>query len=371
MIRRMAASLLLLGWLFACSRPRTAKPADDGLAILSGRPWQIDVKATMPGGEEDGKVVPGEVLFIEGDRHLYLGEKGNLVDQGRYQPLGGRRLRFRNSQGHMDLQATEVSPTRVVLKGVLTMMMMFEVQVPIDVRLTPWPGSVHLPVPANLHEAARLGDVAAIDRLLPGTKVDALEDGATPLMLAARHCHPAAVQRLLRAGAQPDLAGEAGQTPLMLATDSGDVDVITLLLASKANPRLRSAVTRETPLTSALHNGDIDAMRTLVEGGAPLDERDETGSSILCTAAMGDPLSGHGRLDIVSYLLGKKVDVNQPCAGDSTPIFMAIEGNQPQTARLLLEHGANLQVRDSLNRTPEEAAQDKPEVLAILREHKK
>ncbi|HEY4638126.1 MAG TPA: ankyrin repeat domain-containing protein, partial [Burkholderiales bacterium] len=55
---------------------------------------------------------------------------------------------------------------------------------------------------AELHDAARRGDLAAVERLLAaGAQVDATDGGgATPLYLAAGEGHAAVVARLLAAG---------------------------------------------------------------------------------------------------------------------------------------------------------------------------
>ena len=368
--RLCVTAIALLCSAVVCSKRKPPSPPDDGLGALSGRAWRVVVKATGPDGEI-ASPVKGDLLLIEGDRHLYLDKSGKVVDQGRFKPLGAKRMVFRTPQGRFEMEATALTAERAVLKGVAILSSLVTVQLQVEMQLTRSPVPVPAPVPATLHEAARLGDVNAIDRLLAGANVNEVKDGWSPLMLASYYCHPAAVRRLLDAGAQPDLAPNTGKPPILLAAESGDADVIAALLAKHANPRVRSVEDNESPLIVALHNGDRDAVRALVEGGAPLADEDETGSSPLCLAALGDPLGGREYADVVRYLLDRKVDANQACPGGCTPLFMAVQGDFADTFRALLEHGADPNRKDADGRTLAEHAEKAPKILKILQERQR
>jgi ankyrin repeat protein len=123
-------------------------------------------------------------------------------------------------------------------------------------------------------------------------------------------------------------------------------------------------------LVIVLQKGNLDAVRALVEGGASLDDQDQLGDPPLCIAAMGDPLGNREFVDVVSYLLEKKMDVNQRCASGGTPLFRAVEGDFAKTFRLLLDHGADPKLTDGAERTLEETVQaaprGAPKILKIL-----
>ncbi|MFG1771733.1 ankyrin repeat domain-containing protein [Nocardia salmonicida] len=88
-----------------------------------------------------------------------------------------------------------------------------------------------------LHYAARDGDVEAINGLLATEDVNAADSqGWTPLHFAAQDAHPAAIERLLDAGADIDALTEKGWPAVYLAalaSGNGGLD------SCPAGPRCR------------------------------------------------------------------------------------------------------------------------------------
>jgi ankyrin repeat protein len=123
-----------------------------------------------------------------------------------------------------------------------------------------------------------------------------LGEGATPLMRASRKCDVEVMQLLLAAGADPKLTQKSGNTPLMLAagavSSSGDetqriseeqaVAAIRIGIAAGIDVNAANAVGDTVMHTAATTNGGLHAViRLLVEYGARLDMKNNGGRTPL------------------------------------------------------------------------------------------
>jgi cytochrome c len=126
---------------------------------------------------------------------------------------------------------------------------------------------------AELHDAARRGDLAAVERLLAGgAQVEATDGGgATPLYLAASEGHAAVVARLLAAGGDPrrPASGPFGSTGTAIhaAVRYGHLDVVRVLLKAGVDPNLPDDGVGP-PLHGALRRGQTAAADLLRSFGA-------------------------------------------------------------------------------------------------------
>lgn len=98
---------------------------------------------------------------------------------------------------------------------------------------------------APLALAAFFDNVAAFDRLLPITK-NVSQQAENPQRVAALHAatarrNAAVVEKLLRAGAEPDQAQADGFTPLHVAAQHGDTAIAAMLVLFGADPKTRNA----------------------------------------------------------------------------------------------------------------------------------
>jgi ankyrin repeat protein len=171
---------------------------------------------------------------------------------------------------------------------------------------------------------------------LPNT---GLASGETPLMRAARVGSAAAVDALLAAGAEVNAQEKSrGQTALMWAAANRHPSVAKALVAAGADVNARSLATsavynmggsrsagtgnRETtihqipqggntPLLFAARSGDVESAQLLIGAGARVDETGADGNTALIVAAH----SGHASL--ASFLIDSGADVNAAPRGYS------------------------------------------------------
>jgi ankyrin repeat protein len=274
-------------------------------------------------------------------------------------------------------------------------------------RWLDWPGPWRLPgrrpIAADLVEAAALGDVRAVERLVAlGLPLDARDaKGATALIRAAGRGHPAVVAWLLEAGADPGLAASSGVDaltaaiaahrdpvvrvlldhgvaadapvahgvpPLLVAAAVGAAPCVGLLLergarADATDPRGNTALHAAAQFAFTAADGDtaLALLRRLVEGGCPVDAPNRDGQTALLLVLgshaqprSAQPATGLGR--IAEWLASIGADVaRQDARGVGVLHACAIHG-LTDAALAMKRAGAPIEARDRLNRTPADLA---------------
>ena len=127
-----------------------------------------------------------------------------------------------------------------------------------------------------LHWAAYRDDAATVDALVRGgVKANAVTDaGVTPLWLACTTNAGARVVRLLLdAGANPNLAPNTGETPLMWCARTGALDSVKALVSRGANVHARGGVPRRRA-----------TVRPLIRAGAKVNAVTDRGITPLWVA---------------------------------------------------------------------------------------
>jgi ankyrin repeat protein len=191
--------------------------------------------------------------------------------------------------------------------------------------------------------AALYADADAVRRLLAaGADPNvATEAGSTPLMLAVDDA--AKTTLLLEAGANPNARPDDGRTALILAAmRRGAAPVLTLLLDKGADPKALS-VNRTNALRQAAAAGDADAMRVLIDRGADL----RADAAALVTPALQARCVAC--LDLVAPALDAR-------ALGASMIALARTGDV-DSVQLLLDRGVDVNARDNAGRTALMSAQ--------------
>jgi len=202
-----------------------------------------------------------------------------------------------------------------------------------------------------IHLAAKAGKNEAIKLLLDnGVDPDSYNDDTdTPLLLAARGGHLDTLSLLLEAGATVNVCDASDSTPLHNAAIGGHQQALKLLIEKGAEVLATDSKGR-IPLHLAAENGHSDIVTCLLEQKTDLPQQkaaDKNGSSALHLAAK----NGHNK--VLSILLEARSDYNA-LNKNGTPLSLAVENGNLESARMLLNCGAYLMsskgdMRDTLN----------------------
>jgi len=173
------------------------------------------------------------------------------------------------------------------------------------------------------------------------------------------------VELLLKAGADPNVDNEDGQTALMLSARTGDVAVARLLVERGADVNRRERFHDQSAVMWAAAEGHAGMVAFLVSKGADLSIRAR--STDWPTQITNEPRVQYrptggltpllyaaraGCLGCVKAMLDAGADVDRPNPDGMTPMMMALDNGYPGVARYLLERGANPHTWDWWGRTP-------------------
>jgi len=135
----------------------------------------------------------------------------------------------------------------------------------------------------QLHYFALNGMTSSVNRMLSmkGIEVESRDnDGNTPLTLASNSGHIEIVEILLNHGAKIEGKNNDGCTPLYYACQNGRFFVVNLLINKKADIEAMN-INGWRPLHAAARYGHFDIVRALIAKGADMNALSNDGSSAL------------------------------------------------------------------------------------------
>lgn len=165
------------------------------------------------------------------------------------------------------------------------------------------------------------------------------DSGNTALHIASKIGHYAIVSFLLNNGALVDICNVEGLTPLNLASEYGNIDVMSILLQCSNNMYL---VARSAHLAAA--NNKVAALQFLSDHGVDMNLYDKILTYPINVAVK----NGHVEATKFLYEFYKKDNVAK-FFPEKTPLHLAAEFNRPEIAKMLIEQ--NEDVDNNQNRT--------------------
>ncbi|XP_051579430.1 kinase D-interacting substrate of 220 kDa-like isoform X2 [Myxocyprinus asiaticus] len=143
-----------------------------------------------------------------------------------------------------------------------------------------------------------------------------------------------------------DTRSDNGQTPLMVASEQGSLEIVQELIKRGANVNLDD-IDCWTALISAAKEGHAGVVKELLENNANVEHRDMGGWSALMWAAY------KGRVEVTRLLLQKGANPNITGQQYSVyPIIWAAGRGHAEIVQLLIQHGAKVNCSDKYGTTP-------------------
>jgi ankyrin repeat protein len=254
----------------------------------------------------------------------------------------------------------------------------------LDVALLIIKSGAHIDIHATdgwtpLHVALEEGHDKLVELLIQhGANVGSRSKGGhTPLHLAALNGKLDIVKLLVGRGADPNICNGKNQKPLDLASDNKKLEVANFLsplttslggavepsassLNSRSQPNVKpNVVERPKPrgkdvkhsqnerpsMHTASKYGQIEVVRSLLDHGSDIDERDASQWTALAVASM------NGKLEVAKLLIERGANVNTRGEFGWTSLHFASRNGHLDVVRLLLNHGGDLNARQRSRRT--------------------
>ncbi|MBI9075749.1 MAG: ankyrin repeat domain-containing protein [Desulfatibacillum sp.] len=154
--------------------------------------------------------------------------------------------------------------------------------------------------------------------------------GLSPLLVASAGGLQNTVNLLIVRGAQIQARGKRGQTALYLAVFSKNFQIIEKLLDAGADPNLKDDL-NQAPLYFAAHQGQVDMVKMLLEHGADVHNR---GGELEHDALMAASIQGH--YEIAKMLMEKDAKFHIPDKQGMTALMFASQLGHMDIVNLML-----------------------------------
>jgi ankyrin repeat protein len=188
------------------------------------------------------------------------------------------------------------------------------------------------------------------------------EQAWTALILAAEFGQKDIAKVLLDAGANPHVCGMDGGSALMWAAGNGNREIVRMLLKKNARATGQKSPSQAAMVEAILRNDVESVKESLAKGADPNAVIFWQRTPLMISAKLG-------YAEIARVLLEHGADMNARTKwGERTALLEAADKGRSDVVNLLLDHGADIETRGTLNQTPlmEAAEEGRVETVNIL-----
>ena len=178
-------------------------------------------------------------------------------------------------------------------------------------------------------------------------------DNVTPLHLASKRGHGKVARMLIEHGADTTAQNKDGETPLHLSLLWGQVEVARMLIEHSTDVMAQNTdgetplyLALFQSLHLALFRAQVTSPRMRFVCGADVAAQDKDGETPLHLA------SRKGQVEVVRMLLERGVDVTVQNMDGEVPLHLASREGQADVARMLIEGGADVTAQNKDGETP-------------------
>jgi len=198
---------------------------------------------------------------------------------------------------------------------------------------------------SDIHDAIQKGDVTKVKTLISGNKElihEKSDKGQTPLHLAVQNGDQEIVEFLISQGADINARDSEGNTPLLTALAFKKTDTAKFLISEGADVRIKNAQ-EMAPLILALRYGLSELVEPILDSGQDVNERFGGNITPLLMAIIA------GNKEVANLMVDRGADVNAAAQEGGmiiSPMYAAIFLGHTDIADLLLSRGVDKDFRD-------------------------
>lgn len=196
------------------------------------------------------------------------------------------------------------------------------------------------------------------------------EKGNKALFASTAHGAKEIIKLLLHHGVDIDARNHYWQTPLAVAASNGNKEIMELLIQNGAN--VNTIDTRgNTPLIRSIREADsLEAARLLLAAGASASINQVSSNDASIGSALHSAVR-RGKPEFIELLLQHGADINLRDKDQQTPLALAVISGRTEIVELLIKKGADVNTVNIRGNTPlinSTAGKDSSQIARLLLE---